>query len=254
MAEERSVQSVERIFQIIEVLSRHPTGVSLQTVAQETGLAKSTVHRLLASLTQLGYAVQDSVTAQYKMTLKMFEISSGVVNDMDIMSTAKLHLDRLAQRTGEAVHLVIRDGKDIVYIYKAVGSPVRMSSRMGLRAPIYCTGVGKAILATLPAYQVKEIWNASSIQKLTQHTVVEWDVFTEQLKQVKTRGYAVDDEENELGIRCVAVAIPGPGGKAESAFSISGLVPYMTEKRQREIARMAMETRNDIMRDMGLLG
>ncbi len=254
MAEERSVQSVERIFQIIEVLSRHPAGVSLQTIAQETGLAKSTVHRLLASLTQLGYAVQDGLTAQYKMTLKMFEISSGVVNDMDIMSTAKLHLDRLAQRTGEAVHLVIRDGKDIVYIYKAVGSPVRMSSRMGLRAPIYCTGVGKAILATLPTYQVKEIWNASNIQKLTQHTVVDWDVFTQQLKQVKARGYAVDDEENELGIRCVAVAIPGPGGRAESAFSISGLVPYMTEKRQGEIAQMAMETRNDIMRDMGLLG
>lgn len=252
MAEDRGVQSVERIFQIIEVLSRHPAGVNLQTVAQETGLAKSTAHRLLASLTHLGYAMQDSITAQYKMTLKMFEISSGVVNDMDIMSTAKLHLDRLAQRTGEAVHLVIRDGKDIVYIYKAVGSPVRMSSRMGLRAPLYCTGVGKAILATLPMYMVKDIWDESTIQKLTRNTVVDWNVFTEQLKQVNARGYAVDDEENELGIRCVAVAIPGPGGKAESAFSISGLVPYMTEKRQLEIAQMAMEARDDILRDMGL--
>ena len=117
MADKSGVQSVERIFQLIESLSAHPAGAGLQRLAQDTGLAKSTVHRLLASLVSLGYAAQDE-NGRYRLTLKMFELSSGIVNSMDIMDVAKVHLERLAQRTGEAVHLVIRDGQDIVYIYK----------------------------------------------------------------------------------------------------------------------------------------
>lgn len=130
MAEKGGVQSVERIFQLIEHLAAHPTGVSLQTLAGETGLAKSTVHRLLASLVGLGYVVQDEENGHYRLTLKMFELSSGIVDSMDIMGVAKAHLERLSQRTGEAVHLVIRDGRDIVYIYKTESGPMRMSSRV----------------------------------------------------------------------------------------------------------------------------
>lgn len=255
MAEEKNgVQSVERIFHIIEVLALHRTGCSLQQVAAECGLAKSTAHRLLASLIALGYVTQDTINTQYKLTLKMFEISSGIVNDMDIMSTAKPHLDRLAQRTAEAVHLVIRDGGDIVYIYKAESGPMGMRSRMGMRNPMYCTGVGKAILATLPAPEVEAIWKNSQPEKMTSKTIVDWDTLQEQLKQVRIKGYAVDDEENELGIRCVGVAIPGPGGRADSAFSISGLVPHLEGDRLGQVARMALETRLDILHDLGMAG
>ena len=91
MAEKGGVQSVERIFQLIEHLAAHPTGVSLQTLAGETGLAKSTVHRLLASLVGLGYVVQDEENGHYRLTLKMFELSSGIVDSMDIMGVAKAH-------------------------------------------------------------------------------------------------------------------------------------------------------------------
>lgn len=112
MAEKGGVQSVERIFQLIEHLAAHPTGVSLQRLAGETELAKSTVHRLLASLVGLGYVVQDEENGHYRLTLKMFELSSGIVDSMDIMGVAKAHLERLSQRTGEAVHLVIRDGRE----------------------------------------------------------------------------------------------------------------------------------------------
>ena len=171
MAEKSGVQSVERIFQLIEHLAAHPTGVSLQRLAEETGLAKSTAHRLLASLVGLGYVVQDEENGHYRLTLKMFELSSGIVDSMDIMGVAKAHLERLSQRTGEAVHLVIRDGRDIVYIYKTESGPMRMSSRVGLRSPLYCTGVGKAILATLPGDELEDIWTHSNVQKLTDKTL-----------------------------------------------------------------------------------
>ena len=251
MAEKSGVQSVERIFQLIESLAAHPAGAGLQRLAQDTDLAKSTVHRLLASLVSLGYAAQDE-NGRYRLTLKMFELSSGIVNSMDIMDVAKVHLERLAQRTGEAVHLVIRDGQDIVYIYKTESGPMRMSSRVGLRSPLYCTGVGKAILATLPADEVTNIWQHTTPQKLTAHTIVEFDALQAQLAEVRTNGYAIDDEENELGVRCVAVAIPGVGGRADSAVSISGLAPYMTPERIRRIATLAQDARTDIMADLGL--
>jgi len=246
------VQSVARIFELIEVLAAHPAGASLQRLAEDAHLAKSTTHRLLGSLVSLGYAAQDGETGKYRLTLKMFEISSGIVNSMDVMSVAKVHLERLAQRTGEAVHLVIRDAQDIVYIYKTESGPMRMSSRVGLRSPLYCTGVGKAILATLTEEEVEDVWRHSSPQKLTVRTVTDLPALCAQLNEVRACGYAIDDEENELGIRCVALAIPGPGGKADSAFSISGLAPYMTPERIRRIAALALETRADILRDLGV--
>lgn len=250
--EKGGVQSVARIFDIIEALAAHPAGVALQQLAAETGLAKSTAHRLLASLVQLGYAAQDFATGKYRLTLKMFEISSGIVDSMDVMSVAKVHLERLAQRTGDAVHLVIRDARDIVYIYKTESGPMRMSSRVGLRSPLYCTGVGKAILATLPEEEAAEVWRQSTLKKLTDKTVVDWPGLKAQLDEVRSCGYAIDDEENEIGIRCVAMAIPGASGRADAAFSISGLASYMNADRIRRIAVLAMETRTDILRDMGV--
>ena len=250
--EDSGVQSVARIFSIIEVLAAHPAGMPLQQLAAGTGLAKSTAHRLLASLIALGYARQGEDTGRYALTLKMLELSSGSLNNMDIMGVARIHLERLAQRTGDAVHLVVRDAQDIVYIYKAESGPLRMSSRVGLRSPLYCTGVGKAILATLPEEEVRQIWRSVRPQRLTEHTVSTLEGLLDQLKTVRREGYAVDDEENELGIRCVAVAIPGPGRKAESAFSISGLAPYMTPERIRRVAALALEAKEDILRDLGL--
>ena len=232
------VQSVARIFALIEVLCAHPKGASLQTISAESGLPKSTAHRLLSSLVSLGYAVQDSFSTHYRLTMKMFELSSGIVNDMDIMSVAKPHLDKLSRHTGEAVHLVIQGG-------------MRMSSHVGLRIPMYCTGVGKAILATQSYGEAERVWRKSSIRALTAHTITDFDAFIEQLKRVRMAGYAIDDEENELGIRCVALAVPGMNGRAEAAFSISGLAAQMTDDRIEHLARMGLAARQDILRDLG---
>ena len=156
---------------------------------------------------------------------------------------------------GEAVHLVIQDGVDIVYIYKAEAGAglggMRMSSHVGLRIPMYCTGVGKAILATQSYGEAERVWRKSSIRALTAHTITDFDAFIEQLKRVRMAGYAIDDEENELGIRCVALAVPGMNGRAEAAFSISGLAAQMTDDRIEHLARMGLAARQDILRDLG---
>ena len=246
------VQSIARIFKLIEVLCNHPRGAGLQTISTEAGLAKSTAHRLLASLVSLGYATQDVQTARYRLTLKIFELSSGIVSGMDVISVAKPHLDRLSRRLGEAVHLVMQDGVDIIYVYKAEpGEYEPLSSYVGRRTPMYCTGVGKAILATQSFGEAERVWHKSRIAPITPHTITDFSVFTDQLARARMAGYAVDDEENEPGIRCVALAIPSMSGRAETAFSISGAASHMTPQRMREVAQAGLATRQDILRDLG---
>ena len=239
---QRNYRSTKRILELANASIAHNTVRNKKTLWTENAEGDAPVY----------FEAQDEAGDRYRLTLKMFELSSGIVNRMDIMGVAKAHLERLAQRTGEAVHLVIRDGQDIVYLYKAENGPMRMASRVGLRSPLYCTGVGKAILATLPPQEVEEIWARSRPQKLTGRTITDLAQLRAQLDEVRANGYAIDDEENELGVRCVAVAIPGADGRADSAFSIRGQTPYMTAQRIRRIAAMALDARTDILADLGL--
>lgn len=196
----------------------------MQRLAEDAHLAKSTTHRLLGSLVSLGYAAQDSETGKYRLTLKMFEISSGIVNSMDVMSVAKVHLERLAQRTGEAVHLVIRDAQDIVYIYKTESGPMRMSSRVGLRSPLYCTGVGKAILATLTEEEVEDVWRHSNPQKLTGRTVTDLPALCAQLNEVRAAAMPLTMEKTSLASAAWRWPYPAPAAR-RTARSLSAALP-----------------------------
>ena len=133
--EQSIVQSVERTFTIVELLSLHTRGLGLLEIAKETGLHKSTTHRLLSCLAQMGYVVQDECTSLYRLSLKLFEVSSRMIDSNDLLTIAKPYLDRLSKTVGEAVHLVIPSQSSIVYLYKVDSfntATVRMSSRVGL--------------------------------------------------------------------------------------------------------------------------
>ncbi len=254
MQNSSNVQSVERIFKIIEILTKHPKGAGLQDITANSNLAKSTVHRLLQSLITLGYVVKDSNTAHYRLTLKMFELSSSIVHEMDLLSIAKPHIDKMARITKEAVHFVLQDGSDIIYIYKAEGEGghmLRMGSHVGRRTPMYCTGVGKAILATNSYNDVEKVWKSSDIKALTGKTITNFNKFIAGLKQVQKQGFAIDDEENEIGVRCVAFSLPSLNGRANAAFSLSGPVSRMTDSRIEELCVFGMAVKWDILKDLG---
>ena len=254
MAGSAPVQSLDRAFDLLEILCRSRGGMTIGALSAETGLHKSTVHRLLAGMCARGYVLHDPETSLYRAGMRLCELSSYIVDNLDVVEIARGPMEKLSRITGETVHLVMQEEKNIVYIHKVErgSGTIRMFSRIGMRRPLYCTGVGKAILATLPAAEVEDIWRHSRPRKLTGRTITDLDQLKAQLAEVRRCGYAIDDEENELGIRCVALAIPGPGGRAESAFSISGLAPYMTDERIRRISALALETRADILHDLGL--
>lgn len=251
---EATVQSVERTFQLMETLALHPRGMGLVELAGQTGLNKSTAHRLLGCLHGLGYVVKDSFSGHYRLTYKLLELSNGMLDDIDVLSAAKQHLDLLSEETGETVHLMVVDEAQGVYVYKSeprrTGS-VQMRSRVGLRVPLANTAAGKAMLALGSQETAQAVFVACGGEAVTPHTITDPERFLEELDLVRSRGWAVDNEENELGVRCIGAAIPDHMGRALAAMSISANVVKMTHQRLEELAPLMLECRDRICRDMG---
>lgn len=231
MTVSETVQTVERALTIMEVLSDYPDGLRIIDISSLTKLHKSTVHRLLGTLIQKGYVTQNLETNEYQLTFKLFEIGSKKVKSLDIISVAKPHLSRLMNETNEVVHLVVPEGAEVIYVYKEESlETIRMHSYIGMRSPMYCTAVGKAILANMPISEVNKKWETSIIEKKTPNTITDLDKFIEELKLVKEQGYAVDKEENELGVTCLGTAIFDYTKKPRAAISISGPTSRMYDK------------------------
>lgn len=247
------VQSLERTFAIIDTLSLAPKGAFLSELSASTSLNKSTVHRLLGSLIKMGYVAKDEGTGKYLLTVKMFEVGARIVHKLDMLTTAKPYLESLGNITGEAVHLVVRSGNDIVYVFKedSGNNSVIMSSSIGLRSPMYCTAVGKSILADLPDAEVEDIWKTSAVVQRTKNTITSLIELRKQLGQICLKGYAVDDEENEVGIRCVGASILNYAGKVLGAFSVSAPIGRMDNKRLPVIADLVLKARREICSVLG---
>jgi DNA-binding IclR family transcriptional regulator len=256
MAEQKEtknpVQSAERIFQVMEMLADHGE-MGLMEISTALGLHKSTVHRLLMSLVYMGYAKQDEVSQKYMLSYKIVSMAGKMLDRMDILQVAKTYMERLSDISGETVHLVQREGNNILYIYKieAKIGTIRMVSHVGMVHPMYCSGVGKAIMAELPESEVKQIWNESIIEKKTEHTITDYDEMLRVLKEAKKNGYALDDEENEEGVRCIAASLRDYHNEVKYAFSISGPTSRMTRERVEELSVDVKKVQEELSMELG---
>lgn len=248
-----SVQSVERTLDILEALSGAPFGLLLTELATATGLHVSTAHRLVNVLVERGYATKESGSGKYRLTLRTFAIGSRVSGVWDLLSAARPYLERLASLSQEAVHLVERDGNSVVYLYKAepFQQLVRMGSHTGLRNPMYCTGVGKSILAQLPWEEVERIWKSESITAFSAKTITNLEQLRQELDLTRSRGYAVDDEEHEAGVRCIAVAIRNWAGEPVAAVSISAPAARLNESMMQKMLPQLQNVAMEISRMLG---
>jgi len=239
------VQSVDRVFDIIDALSAFPRGLALSDLAEQVGLHVSTTYRLLGMLVSRGYAAKDVESGKYRLTLRMFEIGSRIAASTNLVSAARPFLEYLADLTGETIHLVLRDRDEIVYMYKDSRPEMegRTASFVGLRAPMYCTGVGKAILAALPENEVREIWSRTHIIKFTPQTITTYAALRRELE--------LDNEEHEKGVRCVASVITDYDRRPVAAMSISAPADSMSEER---IIDLSAHIRGATARISALLG
>lgn len=242
MEQKNPIQVAGRLFQALELLA--DTGsIGLMDLSATLSLNKTTAHRVLNSLIYMGYAKQDPATGKYEPTFKIVDIANRIMSKVDIVQTVRPYLRKLMEASGETVHFVERDGTDAVYIDKveSFNNGMQMVSRIGSRIPLYCSGVGKAMLAQMDSWEAEEVWNASGVSPLTEHTITDYGKFQQELAQIQQRGYALDNEENQIGVRCIACSLKDPARIPKYAFSISAPTSRMNDERIRELAFYVLE-------------
>lgn len=251
---ENMVKSVSRALDIIKLISWKKDGLGVTEIANQMDINKSSVYRILSTLVQYGYVEQDKGTERYKLGYQFLEVSSRLLESLDIRTEAKPFLQELEKETNEVIHLVVYDQGEVVYIEKLDGNEaLRMHSKVGKRAPMHCTSVGKAILAYLPADSVQEILERKGLPVHTVKTITDKNVLAEELAEVKKKGIALDLEENENGITCIAVPIFDHLGKVAAAVSISGPTIRMNETRLVELQPRMIEIGKQISARLGFL-
>lgn len=244
------IQVADRLFQCMEFLAQKgPSG--LTEVSNSLSLNKATTHRILNSLIYMGYAKQDPFTSKYSLTFKIWETANQMLSQINIVELARPYLKELMQKIEETIHLVQIENTHAVYIDKveAYSNSVRLVSKVGKSIPLYCSGVGNALLADMSDESILSIWKNSTIKSYTSHTLTDFNAFLKKINQIRRDGYALDDEENELGVRCVAVSLKDYKGNARYALSISAPISRMNEDRIQELSQELLRTRNHIQQE-----
>ncbi|OCA87097.1 IclR family transcriptional regulator [Pseudobacillus wudalianchiensis] len=252
MERENVVKSVARALDIIELVGRSKQGLGVTEISKQIDINKSSVFRTLATLSQYGYIEQNEETGRYRLGYKFLDISSRLLDSLDVRAEAQPILKELELETNEVVHLVVYDQGEVVYIEKLDGNEtLRMHSKVGKRAPVHCTSVGKAILSHLPMADVLSTIERKGLPAHTSHTIVEKEVFLNELAKVKERGYALDLEENEIGIRCIAAPVFDHTGSVAAAVSISGPTLRMTDERLGVLSKRMIQAGEAISKRLG---
>jgi IclR family acetate operon transcriptional repressor len=211
------VQSIERAFAVLEVMADLGGVAGLSRLAEASGLPLPTIHRLVRTLVDTGYL--------------------------------RPHLVRLVTDLGESANLAMLDGDQVVYVAQAPSAhSMRMFTEVGRRVLPHCTAVGKAMLAEMPADQVSELLDRTGMPGYTPQTITERDTFFEALTKISEQGYAIDESEQEMGVRCVALTVPG--GPARLAISLSGPAVRMTEDLVERAVPLIREAGAALARDL----
>ncbi|MDO4573246.1 MAG: IclR family transcriptional regulator [Clostridia bacterium] len=246
------VQSINRAFQILEALGEHRGGLSIAELVESLHLNKSTIHRILQTLAAWGYVAKDERSKCYRLGMKVMALSSHYLGSLELKTEALPFMERLQQQTELFVHLGMLDGRDVVYLEK-IGpyTHFRMYSQIGRRAALYATGLGKAIFAQLDKARQAEILKELSFEPITEHTVRDEESFLQEIARTEARGYALDEEENEIGMRCVAAPVFDYTGRVIGAVSTSGYVTSFPREKIEQFGAYVMDCARNISLQMG---
>jgi IclR family acetate operon transcriptional repressor len=220
------VQSLERAFAILEAMADAGGVIGLSQLAADAGLPLATIHRLVRTLVDLGYVRQEP-SRQYSLGTRLTRLADS--STKRVGAVAHPYMSGVVEALGESVNLAMLDGEDVVYVAQVQPSHnfMRMFTEVGRRAMPHATAVGKAMLATRGDADVLGLLSRTGMPRRTAQTITEPEAFLADLRRVRERGYAVDDGEQELGVRCVAVLVPD--APRAMALSMSGPLPRMSD-------------------------
>ena len=240
-----------KVLKIFDLLDCSPGGLQLRNIAEDTGLNKSTAYRFLAHLEREGYLVRD-LTGAYLIGPRLMRLGAKITYQATISKLGRPVLETLRRQTGETVNLGVLDSGEVLYL-DVLESPhhFRLSSQMGMRRPVNCTALGKAMLAWLPPSSRDELLANVRMEKRTPQSIVQPGDLLVELGRVQRRGYALDNEEVEPGACCVAAPIFDSSTLIAASVSVSGPVTRMNRNRISEMAKAVKEAADEISRRLG---
>jgi IclR family transcriptional regulator, KDG regulon repressor len=248
-----TVKSLVKALNILELLADgNQPAYTLTELSRALRLHVSTVHRLLVNLARQGFVESDPVTGGYRLSFRVLRMGLKVLDRMDFRRVADPLLRQLNQQTQEAVHLAILHEDRAVSIEK-FGSPqpLGLTAPLGGVLPLHATGVGKTLLAFHGEDLVRRLAESSSLERFTYHTVTGLPQLRKELARIRAEGYAVDNEEAVVGLRCVAGPIFDHTGQAVAAFSVAGPATRLTQARVPAISKLVRETSRQISYRLG---
>ncbi len=249
----KSNQSVEKVLQIIECLAKNGEPMRLNDLSQRIGMPDSTVLRILNTLVQKGYAYQEENTHRYGLTLRISSIGQMVSSTLHIRDIVKPYLKRLSVLSGESACLTIEEGMEVIYIdvEDGVDGMLKIMQRIGKRAPLHATGVGKIFLTQYSQEQMQRLLTEKGLVPLTAHTLTTVEALTAEVQKIREQGYAIDDEECELGARCVAAPLYSYDNKIIAAISITGPSLRIDDGKLDQLRQLVIETAQTVSLQLG---
>lgn len=246
------IQSVERALQILDLFNEQATELKITEISKQMGLSKSTLHSILKTLQLHGYIDQNPENGKYRLGMKLVERGHFVVGTMDIRQKAKSWLTTLSHKTGQTTHLGILDGNEGVYIEKIEGKQAAIAySRIGRRLPVHATAIGKVLLAWLSEEERAAVLEGYVYKGFTPSTLTDRASLLTALKETRNNGYAMDNEENEPGVRCIAVPVWNHESRVIAALSLSTLTSRVNDDELATYRQMLMDAGLGLSKTLG---
>lgn len=246
-----SVSSVLKVFGILQALGDERE-IGITELSQRVMMSKSTVYRFLQTMKSLGYVAQEGESEKYSLTLKLFELGARALQNVDLIRSADIQMREISRQTKETIHLGALDEDSIVYIHKIDSMyNLRMYSRIGRRNPLHSTAIGKVLLAWRDPEEVKEIISHIEFTCSTPRTVKNAQELLTVLDKVREQGYGEDNEEQEEGLRCIAVPVFDRFGVVIAGLSISFPTLRFSEEHLHDYVAMLHNAARIISAQMG---
>jgi IclR family KDG regulon transcriptional repressor len=249
------MKSLHKVLNIIEAVADSGS-IGIRDLSAFTGFPPATIHRITSTLVERNYLKQDPVTKKLSLSIQFLELGTKVQDHFNLTAIARPHLERLMGETKESVNLAVQDGDHVAYLdhVRSDYSMLQLFTKPGARVPLYCTGVGKMFMSQWTISQVKEYLRRTPLIPHTPRTIVDRSRFLEELSGIRLRGYAVDNEEMEDGVRCVAALIVDHLGKPAGAISISGAAMRVTPGRIKAFVKSLKACSGAVSKEMGFTG
>jgi DNA-binding IclR family transcriptional regulator len=245
--------TLNRALKVLDALAAGPDeGMTAAQLAGETGSDRVSVHRILGSFIAYGLVRQEQPGAPYRLGFRLLELAERVVHERDLVRLAHPLLERLSERSGETSHLAVLNGGEAVYVAKTESrQSIRLVSHIGARVPLYCTALGKSLLAAAGDEQRERLLALQSFDPRTERTKMSPEELLPELDAARARGYAIDDVENEEGVRCVGAAVLDRSGRPVAAISVSGPTTRVTRAAARTIGELTAEAAAELSAAIG---